>query len=303
MNQVFLNQVLRFFAICTIGTAFATLADAGAKVTYTQVDYPGAAVTEIVGGPNLQGTSVGAYNLTVGGANHGFARTADGAFTPIDVPGASGTTPAFINLEGVIVGSYLDSTGTSHGFVLNRGKYKTVSYPDALGSGLSSINDLGDISGFYCSDIACDASAIFHGFVLSRSGVFTSFDPPGATGSEPSTVSLLGVVVGSYDTVEEPTCTTQCLVYVLSHGKYTTLSYPGASFTFAGGANVWNSVTGVYFDSAGNGHGFLESNGAFTSFDYPEASFTEGTGINALDVIVGVFIDSSGNEHGFIRMP
>ena len=29
--------------------------------TYTQSTYPGASLTEIAGGPNLQGTSVGAY--------------------------------------------------------------------------------------------------------------------------------------------------------------------------------------------------------------------------------------------------
>jgi probable HAF family extracellular repeat protein len=298
-----MNKVLRFFAICTVSTAFAISATAWAEARYTQVDYPGAVLTEIAGGPNLQGTSVGAYELTSGGAFHGFARTANGVFTPIDVPGATSTVPSFINLEGVIVGSYTDSTGTSHGFVLNGGKYTTVNYPDAIGSALSSINDLGEMSGFYCSDIACDASATFHSFVLSRSGVFTSFDPPGATGSEPSTVSLLGVVVGSYDTVEEPTCATQCLVYVLSFGKYTILSYPGSSFTFAGGANVFNTVAGIYFDSAGNGHGFLESNGNYTSFDYPGASFTEGSGINALGVVVGLFTDSSGNTHGFVRTP
>jgi hypothetical protein len=297
-----MSKILRFLAICTIG-AFAFTNAWAAQVKYTQVDYPGAAVTEIAGGPNLQGTSVGIYNLILGGANHGFARTAGGVFTPIDVPGASDTTPTFINVEGVIVGSYLDSGGTSHGFVFNKGIYTTVSYPGAIGSGISSINDLGEMSGFYCSDIACDASAVFHGFVLSRNGTFTSFDPPGATGSEPSSVSLLGVVVGSYDTVDEPTCTTQCLAYVLQHGNYTTLSYPGSSFTFAGGANVWNSVTGVYLDSSGNGHGFLESNGAYTPFDYPGATFTEATGMNAVDVVVGVFVDSAGNEHGFIRTP
>ncbi|HTZ98108.1 MAG TPA: hypothetical protein VMB18_17025 [Terriglobales bacterium] len=298
-----MNKLPRFVAMCAIATAFSSFASASRLAAFTQVDYPGAAVTEIAGGPNLQGTSVGIYTLILGGPNHGFLRTAKGAFMPIDVPGATGTTPTFINVEGVIVGSYLDSTGTSHGFVFNKGIYTTVSYPGALASGLSSINDLGEMSGFYCSDLACDSSAVFHSFVLSRTGVFTSFDPPGATGSEPSTVSLLGVVVGSYDTIEEPTCTTQCLVYVLSQGRYATLSYPGALFTFAGGGNVWNAVTGIYFDSSGNGHGFLENNGIYTSFDYPGASFTEATGINALGVTVGVFIDSEGNEHGFVRTP
>ena len=295
-------KMFRFLAICTIGVALATSSIAWAQ-TYTAVNYPGAASTEIVGGPNLEGTSVGVYNLTVGGTNHGFALTARGVFTPFDVPGATSTTPNFINLQGVIVGSYIDSAGTSHGFILNGGRYTTVNYPGEPGTQLSGINDLGELSGSYCSDAACDASATLHSFVRSRSGVFTSFDPPGATGSETSTVSLFGAVVGSYDTASEPTCSTKCLGYLLFRGNYTTLSYPGSAFTFAGGGNIWNSVVGIYVDAAGNGHGFLESDGTYTSFDYPGASFTEATGINALGVIVGLFTDSSGNLHGFIRTP
>ncbi|MGA2370229.1 MAG: hypothetical protein ABSG11_06145 [Candidatus Korobacteraceae bacterium] len=200
-----MTKVFRLLAICTISVAFATLSSAWAHTTYTQVDYPGAVLTEIAGGPNLEGTSVGAYSLTVGGALHGFALNAHGAFTPIDVPGATNTIPNFINLQGVIVGSYTDSAGTSHGFVLKGGTYTALDYPDEPGSELSGINDLGEISGSFCSDAACDTSATFHSFVVSRKGVFTTFDPPGATGSISSTVSLLGVVVGSYDTLSEPT--------------------------------------------------------------------------------------------------
>ncbi len=149
------------------------------------------------------------------------------------------------------------------------------------------------VSGAYCSDAACDTSATFHSFVKSRSGTFTSFDPPGATGSLASTVSLVGAVVGSYDTTSEPTCTTVCQGYLLFQGRYTTINYPGSSFTFAGGGNVWNSVAGIYTDASGNGHGYVWSNGSYTSFDYPGASFTEGTGINALGVVVGLFTDSA----------
>ncbi|MGA2903147.1 MAG: hypothetical protein ABSD98_04920 [Candidatus Korobacteraceae bacterium] len=297
-----MTKVFRFVAICTISIAFATFSSAWAHTTYTQVDYPGAVLTEIVGGPNLQGTSVGIYELTTGGANHGFARTANGVFTHIDVPGATNTIPNFINLEGVVVGSYTDAAGTSHGFVLNRGSYTTVNYPGEPGDELSGINDLGEISGSYCSDAACDTSATFHSFVL-RNGVFTSFDPPGATGSLTSTVSLVGAVVGNYDTTSEPTCTTTCQGYLLFWGRYTTINYPGSSFTFAGGGNVWNTAAGIYVDSSGNGHGFVWSNGSYTSFDYPGASFTEATGINALGVVVGLFTDSAGNTHGFVRMP
>jgi hypothetical protein len=295
-------NIFRFLVICTINVAFVTLSIAWAHTTYKAVNYPGAIATSLNGGPNLEGTSVGSWTDTHG-FTHGFTVTANGVFTSFDPPGSISTIPEFINLQGVIVGGYLDLAGTSHGFVLTGRRYTTVDYPGAPGTQLSSINDFGEMSGTYCSDAACDSSATLHSFVLSRSGVFTSFDPPGATGSIASTVSLLGVVVGSYDTAPEPTCRTQCLGYVLSHGNYTTLSYPGSSFTFASGGNVWNTVVGVYFDASGSGHAFLESGGAYTSFDYPHASLTEATGINALGVIVGLFFDSSGNEHGFIRTP
>jgi hypothetical protein len=295
-------KVVRFLAICTIGVALATLSIASAQ-TYTAVNYPGAASTIIVGGPNLEGTSVGVYNITAGGVNHGFAVTAKGEFTAFDVPGATNTTPNFINLEGVIVGSYIDSAGTSHGFVLNGKKYTTVDYPGAAGSELTSINDLGEMSGTYCSDAACDASATLHGFLLSQRGVFTSFDPPGATSSGTSTVSLLGAVVGNYATSGG---SGQGLGYLLFWGKYTTINFPGSSFTFAGGGNLQNNIVGLYTDAAGNNHGFLLSNGSYESFDYPEAVFTEATGINALGVVVGLYVSPSDPPnvgHGFVRTP
>ncbi len=68
------KKIFRFLAICTISAVLTASSIAWAHTTYTQVDYPGAVLTEIVGGPNLEGTSVGVYNLTAGGANHGFAR-------------------------------------------------------------------------------------------------------------------------------------------------------------------------------------------------------------------------------------
>ncbi len=64
-------KVFRFLAICTVGIAFATSSIAWAQ-TYTTVDFPGAVLTELIGGPNPQGTSVGSYTLTAGGALTGL---------------------------------------------------------------------------------------------------------------------------------------------------------------------------------------------------------------------------------------
>jgi hypothetical protein len=166
----------------------------------------------------------------------------------------------------------------------------------------------GETSGSTCSDPACGLTGnpnTSQSFVRSTKGVFRFFDPPGATSSLASTVSLLGAVVGAYTDVIGPTCSTQCEGYLLFLGKYNTIAFPGSAFTFAGGGNLENDVVGTYNDAAGVGHGFLLNKGTYTSFDYPEAGvqFTVGTGINALGVIVGVFQDSSGNFHGFIRTP
>ena len=297
-------KIIRFLAICTISAALAS--SIAVAQTYTAVNYPGAAATAIVGGPNPQGTSVGLFNITAGGANHGFAVTAKGVFTPFDPPGSTNTSPNFIAPQGIIVGSYSDSSGVQHGFILSGGTYTTVNYPGAAGTLLSSINPSGEISGAYCATTVLCAAGSFHSFVVSKKGVFTSFDPPGAvSGSETSVVIPSGAVVGDYSTSGTGTCITECQGYLLYHGEYATINYPGSSFTFAGGANAPGDIVGIYTDSAGNGHGFL-FNGDYTSFDFPGAAFTEATGINPGGIIVGLYstpTDPVNVFHGFIRTP
>ena len=298
-------KVFWCLAICTISVVLATLSIATAQ-TYTQIDYPGAIFTELVGGPNPQGTSVGIWEDS-SGVFHGFTLTAKGEFTSFDPPGSTFTVPGFINPQGAIVGQYLDSSSVSHGFTLFGSTYTTINAPGAAGTGLSGINPSGEISGSTCTDSACGNTGnpnTTHSFVLSKKGKYTFFDPPGATSSSASTVSPSGVIVGAYtDTVGELSHG-----YLLKHGTYTTIDFPGALYgTFAGGGNAENDVVGVYnyksSCTADCGHAFVLSGGAYTSFDYPGAAFSEGTGINPAGVIVGVFVDSSNNVHGFIRTP
>ena len=297
-------NIFRFLAICTIGAAVAASSIASAQ-TYTSVNYPGAVLTELIGGPNPQGTSVGGYTLTAGGALHGFT-VRGGVFTPFDPPGSTFTTANFINPRGDIVGSYVDAGGVSHGFVLSGGSYTTVDYPGAAGTALSSINPSGEMSGATCSDPACGvfgATNVTHSFLVSKKGVFSAtFDPPGAASSTSSVVIPSGAVVGAYTDLSGTTCSTQCQGYMLFHGSYATINYPGSSFTFAGGANAPGDIVGIYTDASGVSHGFL-FNGAYTSFDYPGAIFTEATGINPSGVIVGLYVDSAGAVHGFMRTP
>jgi hypothetical protein len=95
-------------------------------------------------------------------------------------------------------------------------------------------------------------SGITHSFVVSKKGVFTSFDPPGAISSIAATVIPSGSVVGAY--------TDSGGVghgYLRSHGTFTTIDFPGAIFTFVGGANPEGGSVGEYIDTAGVAHSFL----------------------------------------------
>jgi len=288
-------RVLRFVAVCAITVVFATLSIAWAQ-TYTLVDYPGAASTTLNGGPNPQGTAVGSW-VDASGVTHGFTFTKKGVFTSFDPPGSTSTTPNFISPQGDIVGSYVDSGNVSHGFILSGGKYTTLDFPGAAGTVLTGINPSGELSGFSCVVASC-ATSPFHSFTVSKKGVFTSFEPSGATSSTASTVSPSGAVVGAYTDSGGVTHG-----YLLFHGTYATDDFPGSIFTFNGGGNPEGDIAGIYIDTAGAGHGFLLSNGVYTSFDYPGASLTEGTGINAGGVIVGLYTDSAGVAHGFVRTP
>jgi len=292
-------KVFRFVAICAISVAFATFSIAWAQ-TYTSYDYPGATATVLDGGPNPQGTSVGSYT-DAANVIHGFTLTKKGVATAFDPPGSTLTTPNFISPQGDIVGLYLDSGGVSHGFILSGGKYTTLDYPGAAGTALTGINPSGEMSGFSCSDPACGQTGntdTNHSFTVPKKGGFTTFDPPGATSDEASTVNPSGEVVGAY--------TDGAGVghgYVYFHGKFATDDFPGAIFTFNGGGNPAGDIAGIWVDSGGVGHGFLLSNGVYTSFDYPGATLTEATGINPGGVIVGVYENADGVNHGFIRTP
>jgi hypothetical protein len=290
-------KVFRFLAVCTISVAFAS--SIASAQTYKQIDYPGAILTALAGGPNPEGTSVGTWQDTTG-VFHGLSVTAKGVFTTFDPPGSTLTTPNFINPQGVIVGEYLDSTFVSHGFILDGGQYTFVNVPGAAGTALTGINPSGEMAGFTCTDPACGNTGnpnTSHSFVESKKGVFTSFDPPGAISSTASTVNPAGAVVGAYtDNAGNGHG------YLLDHGTFTTIDFPGAISTFGGGGNAEGGIVGEYVDTAGVAHSFLLSKGVFTSFDPPgTVGFSDAAGINPGGVIVGLYEDSANVFHGFVR--
>jgi probable HAF family extracellular repeat protein len=85
---------------------------------------------------------------------------ADGAFTQIDVPGATFTTSNGINNRGQIVGTFIDARDVAHGYLLDDGRFTTIDPPASTTTEAVGINGRGEIVGVFI-----DAGGVAHGFV------------------------------------------------------------------------------------------------------------------------------------------
>ncbi len=170
---------------------------------FTQVIFPNSDST-IPAGINASGDIVGWYLDKVG--MHGFLLSG-GVYTSIDFPGAAAFTQAWkINDTGEIVGRYEGANDNKrHMFVLSNGSFTPV--PDVPGAFETAVvedgglNSAGHIVSQYSSSRGCalfTSVGCIHGFLLSG-GVYTTIDPPGATGTLALGVNTSDQIVGGFE--------------------------------------------------------------------------------------------------------
>ena len=82
--------------------------------------------------------------------------------------------------------------------------------------------------------------------------------------------------------------------------NFTTIDYPGSTYTVVSGLNDAGEIVGSYIDRNQRRHGLLIRDGRFTVFDFPGVSFTLAADINAAGDIVGFYLDANNIEHGFL---
>jgi hypothetical protein len=253
---------------------------------FTVFSAPGAdtnptdALGTIVTGINDFGATSGYYfDTTPQHMTHGFFRSPGGQFTSFDPPGSIGTyTDGPLNLEGAIVGWYLDSNLLFHAFErYPNGMIATFVGPNSCntgyptgcyGQGGYNINIFGWSVGAYEDN---SGNFVGHGFLRSPAGIITAFEPTGA-GDGP---------------------------------------YQGFTWNQIAGLNDWGAVTAGYLDANSVNHGFLRSpDGQFRNIDVPAAYTAPGSnsgtfpvGINDLGVIAGFYTDENYTDHGFVAVP
>jgi probable HAF family extracellular repeat protein len=171
-----------------------------------------------------------------------------------DVAGYQENLAGGINNHGVVVGDPFVNTSFQGGvgWTWNGSSYSYFSAPGAdpttLGTATYSINDAGQIVGYFQ-----DSSGVQHGYLKTGSN-FTTLDAPGANGlTSAQGINNLGYVTGYY--VDASGIDNGYLWY---NGQFTTINVPfaGATGTDITAINDQGDLVGWYIDANGNLHGF-----------------------------------------------
>lgn len=277
---------------------FLAVASAHAQFTFTTIDCPGQTETT-ARSINNPGEMVGRT-----GQNHQdhAVLIADGKCTPLAPSTVLGTnfSEAFKNNDsGDVVGFYLDSTGTSHGFLLSKkGVLTTLDFPGAASTTAWGINESGTVVGYF--DVYSQGVLVEHGFTWNN-GKFSQVDFPGSGDTGLDGINARGDFVGSWDT--GPTATVGHGL-IFSMGRFSSFDVPvsGATLTQLNDISANEQIIGIYVDAGGNEHGFRQVGAVFTSIDYPNATLTSAWGINSAGQIVGTYFDSAGRVHGYLAL-
>ena len=215
-------------------------------------------------------------------------------FTTINVKGSRETDTYAINNDGVIVGTYVDSSGTLHGLKLVGGKAINIDDPKATGGTYCyGINSSGVIVGAYGT-----SSGGSQGF-LYQGGKFTDIGPAGSTYSEAEGINDKGEIVGDY--IDSSDVQVGFLWKVEKRKKYKTLYRPGSVFTVAKGINNSGLITILWGNMSGNSEAALYNGKKYIPINVPGAVDSVPLKIDTAGDIVYIWVDSSGSAHGALR--
>ena len=238
-------------------------------------------------------------------ADHGFVLSG-GSFTSFDHPQAdgsrafavAGTDGAGINNGGQVAGGYAKA-GVLHGFVRDAsGTFTTIDLPGHLHTGISDINDAGQMAGVFNDS---GSVATFQSFLRSSAGVFTTINVPGSTTTSVGGLNNSGTVVGVYNNLGG---TNPFHGFIRnSSGVFQTLDLAGADETAPSSINDAGWVVGSFTNASGT-HAFVrDAGGAVTAFDVPGSVYSFATDLDNRGDIVGQYCDTLNVCHGFLATP
>jgi uncharacterized membrane protein len=223
-------------------------------------------------------------------------------FTTIDVPYAASTAGGGINARGDIVGSYVDVSGRSHGYLLRNGKLTTIDYSATSSSEARGIGPRGEIVGWYRN--VGEPVLVLHGFLRTKQGAFVAVNDPPHISTVAQRILPDGTILGCRHELDQ--MASMRGIVISPKGAITELDAFGSMVN--GGTPDHESIVGLYYkmDMGGGAHpeGFVIEEGQFTSLLVPGSTNTQAFDINPAGEIVGFY--HLGTEaalvfHGFVR--
>ncbi|GAC1656226.1 MAG: hypothetical protein NVS4B3_21780 [Gemmatimonadaceae bacterium] len=214
---------------------------------FTTIDFPGTAFTEALGiGP--AGEIVGDYRLAGEPAVnfHGYMRTADAEFVPVNYPGHTNTIVRRILPDGTMLGCRHDGDfmATMKGITISRHGYAEIEQFASMENG--GTPDGRRIVGPYTNM----ATSRTEGFLI-EDGEFTPLLVPNSTLTVAWDINPAGEIIGNFKNSDGV-----FHGFVLRDKRYVPIDVPGATATRATGINSRGDIVGVYV-TGGRTHGFL----------------------------------------------
>jgi hypothetical protein len=280
--------------------------------SYTLLSYPGQLSTTAIcinkGATTSETEIVGGYGTAPELSQAGFVARVSGtkavteSYLSVSYPHEPAEQFAeCINDSGQIVGTYIDSSGASHGYERSGGKFTPLDVPfsGATGTYPMSINNSGEVVGGWS-----DSDGNEHGFTLIGS-TYTSFDCPGGTQTYAADINSAGDIVG-----DAYNASGNAIGFLLSGGTYSLIEYPSAVGTFANGINDSGVIVGSYcttsecemdFDGVQT---FVLSAGVYAPISIlPGEVSVVADDINNNGVLVGYYQDAAGLVASFVAKP
>ena len=264
-----------------------------------QYDFPGSVETKIYGISDETGALTGNFT-DAQGVRRGF--TGD---TIIEVPGASETFADFVS-EGRLVGSYIDTDGLYHTYVLTPdGEYRSVDIPNAAQIEFVLVHGINK-AGVYVtrsklvSDVTRTHVSTFRGRV--------ELQFPESVSTEGWNINQDGSVVGYYDLADgrrygfiARPAGAPALQPTFSNYTFESIDVPGIEFLALTASSDFEDYAGYTKSAEGEKMvAFTLIDGVFTRYDFPGSQETRFYALGNNGQAAGYYQDSEGLFHGVI---
>jgi probable HAF family extracellular repeat protein len=204
-NTAATTLVLALTTSAAIAAPATALTDAHALGVATR---PASGITMLdlgtLGGPTSEATAVNesaqvvGHSTTVTGETHAFLWQR-GAMTDLGTLGGPTSQATTINNRGQVIGTSTDIDGNVRAFIRDHGVMRDLGTPKGGSSFAHAINARGQVLGTFT-----DATGLRHSFVWERGIVTVLGDIVGARDAWATALNDRGEVVGTYETVGEP---------------------------------------------------------------------------------------------------